>query len=171
MKSVWHFCQLPAFEVTDAWCFLFHRSSANVSGSQWWILLCLQSTRSRETLGLMSPHGVWPLQTRGYLSGCNYFLLKQQWLKVCQCINTLYYWQTCMLGQGKCSATESPRSELFSCFEISLCVLTVSATTAVFVQCVLCFRWTYSSEFSQSTQPHWWMGDPMPNITHSQKND
>lgn len=119
MKSGWCFCLLPAFEVTDACCFLFHVSIGleltfvGASGgpssafSHPW-------TRPRETPGLRLLHGILPSEAHGCLAGCNCFFLKQQWLKVCQCVNMLYYLQTCLLGQGKHSATESPQFELFS---------------------------------------------------------
>ena len=119
MKSGWHFCQLPAFEVTDACCFLFHVPTglelmfAEACGGPSSVF-SHPRTRPRETLGLRLPHGILPLETHGCLAGCNCFLLKQWWLKVCQCISIPYYLQTCLLGQGKHSATESPQSELFS---------------------------------------------------------
>lgn len=118
MKSVWYLCQLPAFEVTDACCSLFllpiglELTFLEASGR-------FSSAFSQP--GLERAWGWCHLTAFGLCKHVDIcqdvtfcFLLKQQWLKVCQRINTLYYLQTCILGQGKCSATESPQSELFS---------------------------------------------------------
>lgn len=122
VNSCWNvvdICWLPAFEVRPACGFLVHvpiglkltfvEASGGLSSvfSHPWI-------RPRETPGLRSPHSTSPLERHGCLAACNCFLLEHQWLKACQSINILYYLQTCMLGQGKHSATESPPSELFS---------------------------------------------------------
>lgn len=136
MKSVWHFWQLPAFEVTDACCFLFHMPIG--------LELTFLEARGRfcpafSQPGPERPWGWCHLMAPGL---CTHVDICQDviafcwnssgWKHASVLITALF--TDCRLGQGKCTAAESPRSELFSVALEFHFVVTVSTAAAVFVQ-------------------------------------